>query len=251
MARRSTKTAQTNRVAAYLRVSTREQAEHGISLDAQESAVRAYCAMRGLELAELVVDTGVSAGKPLANRPGGRRVLDMVDAGEVAGVVAFKLDRLFRSAVDCLTTVSVWDRSGAALHLVSFAGQAVDTSSAIGRFFLTMVAGLAELERNQIGERTSAALSHLRDVEGVKLGGAALGWRRTEKTDKNGRRIVADAQAELDTVARILELRAEGLAYRAIAARLAAEGCATKRGGRWQAQTVRRVVVREEMKRAA
>ena len=47
----------------YVRVSTEEQADHGVSLDAQEAALRAYCSMRGLEMVELVRDPGVSAGK--------------------------------------------------------------------------------------------------------------------------------------------------------------------------------------------
>jgi len=83
-------------VVGYVRVSTEEQAAEGVSLDAQEAALRAYSAMRGLTLVEVVIDAGVSAGKPLSSREGGRRVLDLVKRGKVGAVIAWKLDRLFR-----------------------------------------------------------------------------------------------------------------------------------------------------------
>lgn len=74
--------------------------------------------MRGLELFEVIIDAGVSAGKPLAAREGGRRVLELVRARKVNAVVALKLDRLFRNCADCLTVISGWDKAAVALHLV-------------------------------------------------------------------------------------------------------------------------------------
>ncbi len=231
------------RVVGYVRVSTQEQAGEGVSLDVQKAALRNYCAMRGAELVDVVVDAGVSAGKPLSSREGGRRVLAAVAAGDVAGVVAFKLDRLFRDCADCLSVVRKWDALGVALHLVDLGGQTVDTSTAMGRFFLTVMAGAAELERNLIGERTKAALAHIRE-QGGTLGREALGWRRGAALDEHGRRVVEPDDVEAATVARIRELRCEGHSLRAIAGQLGAEGRRTKRGGRWAAETVRNVLAR-------
>jgi len=59
------------KVAGYVRVSREEQSREGISLDAQRARIAAYCAMRGLELAQIVEDPGVSAAKALRARPGG------------------------------------------------------------------------------------------------------------------------------------------------------------------------------------
>ena len=162
---------------AYLRVSTEEQATEGVSLGAQEAKLRAYCAMRGLELAELVVDPGVSAGKPLASRPGGERLLALVRSRRVRHVVAFKLDRLFRDCANCLDVTRAWDRAGVSLHLVDLGGQAVDTSSAMGRFFLTVMAGAAELERNQVAERTRFAMRHKHDRGEFNGGQPRYGYR--------------------------------------------------------------------------
>lgn len=232
-----------DRIVGYVRVSTDEQASTGVSLDAQTAAIQAYCAMRRLEVSEIVVDAGVSAGKPLASRDGGRRVLDLVRSGNVGAVVAFKLDRVFRDCADCLAVVRDWDRRGISLHLVDLGGQTVDTGTAMGRFFLTVMAGAAELERNLVGERTKAALAHLK-ANGVRLGRDALGWQRTDASDERGRRILTDLADETVTVHRIVALHRDGLTLRAIAERLAREGHRTKRGGRWHASTVRAVLRR-------
>ncbi len=118
------------KIAGYVRVSTEEQSREGISLDAQRARIEAYCAMRGLELVELVDDPGVSASKPLRARAGGQRLLDLLRRRRITGIVAFKLDRLFRNCADCLGNVEVWDRAGVGLHLLDLGGSAIDTSSA-------------------------------------------------------------------------------------------------------------------------
>lgn len=231
---------------SYTRVSTEEQATSGVSLDAQQAAVSAYCTMRGLKLVELIVDAGVSAGKPLASREGGRRILERVRDGGVSAIVAYKLDRVFRDCADCLAVVSDWDQRGVALHLVDLGGTTLDSGTAMGRFFLTVMAGAAELERNLIGERTKAALAHLKTDQGVKLGSPALGWTRSGERDPCGRLVVADVADELATVNRIIELRAQRHSLRAIAAMLTREGRPTKRGGTWRPVTILAVLRRHK-----
>ena len=85
--------------AIYVRVSTEEQATEGVSLDEQVSRSRAYCDLHQLDVAALFRDEGVSAGKPLRDRPNGRELLNAVAEGRVSHVVTVKLDRLFRDAV--------------------------------------------------------------------------------------------------------------------------------------------------------
>lgn len=86
---------------AYCRVSTTDQANNGVSLAAQAERVQAYCSLKGIDLVDVIIDEGVSAAKPLADRPAGSRVLAAIKAREVQAVVSVKLDRLFRNAVDC------------------------------------------------------------------------------------------------------------------------------------------------------
>lgn len=220
--------------AAYIRVSTEEQATEGVSLDAQEATLRAYCTLRGLELAEVVVDAGVSAGKPLSTRDGGAHLLDLVKRGKVQAVICYKLDRLFRDASDCLQVTAAWDKAGVALHLVDLGGQSVDTSSAMGRFFLTIMAGAAEMERNLIRERTSAAMAHKASKREYTGGQVPYGWT----LGADGVHLVAN-EAEQAIIAAAKTLREQGLSLRRVGEELAAEGMLPRSGGEWHAKTVR------------
>jgi site-specific DNA recombinase len=223
---------------AYVRVSTEEQASEGVSLEAQVASVRAYATLRGLELLDVVIDAGVSAGKPLAERAGGAIVVDMVKRRKVRAVVAVKLDRVFRNAGDCLTVTEGWDRLGVALHLVDMGGQAIDTSSAMGRFFLTVMAGAAEMERNLIRERTTSALAHKRSEGRRTSKDAPFGWRIGD--DGDTLEVNDDEQHTLTLVA---QLRAEGMSVRAIVDALEARGVRA-RGARWHQTTVTRLLAR-------
>jgi site-specific DNA recombinase len=226
------------KVIAYVRVSTEEQATEGVSLEAQEAALRAYCTMRGLELVDVVVDAGVSGGKPLSAREGGARVLEAVKARRVSAVVALKLDRLFRDASDCLGVTSSWDKAGVALHLVDMGGQAIDTSTAMGRFFLTVMAGAAEMERNLVRERTKAAMRH-KQAKGEFTGGPTpFGFRLAA----DGVRLEADA-AEQRVLQLIDDLKGQGMSVRAIARALDLDGTPS-RGSRWHPTTVARLLKR-------
>ena len=228
------------RAALYVRVSTEEQAREGVSLDAQEARLRAYAVAQGFESVTLYRDEGVSGSKALGNRPEGTAMLAAIAAGEVQHVLAFKLDRLFRDAVNCLETVRAWDRGGIAMHLVDMGGQAVNTASAVGRFFLGMLAGVAELERNLIAERTSTAL-RFKISKGERVGAPPYGFAAIG--DGVEWVPVAEEQAVLE---RIRRLRARRCTYAAIAGRLTREGVPTKRGGAWHAGTVRQVARRTE-----
>lgn len=227
----------------YIRVSTEEQSREGVSLDAQMERVTAYCTLRGLELRAVYRDEGVSAGKPLSQRPEGSALLEAVRAGDVTHVVSLKLDRLFRNAIDCLSTAQEWDDAGVALHLVDLGGQAVDTTSAMGRFFLTVMAAAAEMERGLIVERTRLALQHKRS-KGERLGTTPLGFMTPEPGAP-----MQPVPEELEAVRLILKRRRRGgkrASFRAIARELTEAGLRTKRGGEWHASTVRHVWERRQ-----
>jgi len=214
----------------YIRVSTGEQAEHGVSLDAQEARIRGYAAMAGIDLVGIIREEGVSASRTLATRPQGMQLVRAIAQGKATHIIALKLDRLFRDAVDALGQVRAWDKAGVALHLVDVGGQAIDTSTAMGRMFLTMMAGFAELERNLIAERTSAALQY-KKAQGKAYGPTPYGL------DRVGTHLVENPteQAQVD---RMQAMHADGASFRAIASMMNSEGIETKRGGRWHARTV-------------
>src|SRR5262245_49211302 len=110
------------RVFGYVRVSTDEQAENGQSLDVQRRQLQGWAMQRGVELDDVRVEAGVSGGVPFSQRPEGGRLWAELQAGD--SLVAAKLDRAFRSAEDCLTTVRQLQERGVSLFLLDLNGGA-------------------------------------------------------------------------------------------------------------------------------
>ena len=217
------------RAIGYIRVSTEEQAETGVSLDAQRAKIAAYCIANDLDLVATLEDAGISA-KRADTRPALQTALAKCKRGHAAALIVVKLDRLARNTVDALEIADALDASGVALHSIS---ERIDTQSASGRFFYTLLASLAEMERRQIGERTAAAMQHKRARQEYTGGDAPFGFRL------DGGSIVED-ENEAEIVRMILDLRADGMTWSGIAAGLNERGLSTKRGGMWQAVQVQR-----------
>jgi site-specific DNA recombinase len=196
-------------VIAYLRVSTEEQACEGVSLAAQERQLRAHCDAHGLELLRVERDEGVS-GSRLRSRAGLQRALASLRSGEAAGLVVAKLDRLSRSTRDVLDLVALADRQGWELHSLS---EQLDTGTPHGRFFVTMLAGLAQMEREQIAERTRAGMAELRR-QGKRISGRPPFGFRFEGSE------LVEVPAEQAILDHILELLGRGLGARRIRAEL-------------------------------
>ena len=221
---------------SYIRVSTTEQALEGISLEAQSSSIKAYARFKGMELVEELADPGVSAGKPLQERDGGMKLFELASAPDIKAVIAYKLDRLFRDAADCLAVTKRWDELEVDLHLVDLGGQPVDTSTAMGRFFLTIMAGVAEMERNLIRERTKAAMGHLKKNM-KRVGSIPYGY-----TLAPDQRTLLPLEEEQRVVAFARQLSAEGLSLRRISAALHAQGKSSRTGKRFQPTQIRRML---------
>ncbi len=220
----------------YVRVSTLEQSQEGISLDVQKSRIQAYAQAKNLELVDVLSDEGLS-GKNL-KRPGLRELMDRCERDEVQHVIVVKMDRLTRRTRHLLSLVEdLFIKRQIELHSVS---ESIDTGTPHGRFLLTILGGLSEMERELIGERTKGALSYKRErlepTSHPPLGFEANGSRE---------RMIPVPQ-ELKTVRVILDLWRRGRSYCAIARQLDSQGVPTKRGGRWASETVRKVVQRRD-----
>jgi DNA invertase Pin-like site-specific DNA recombinase len=208
------------------------QVNEGVSLDAQSAKIRAYCELNDLELVEIICDAGKSAKN--TERDGLQKCLSMIASGEAQAIVVYKLDRLSRKVLDTLNLISEIESHGASLHSIS---EKLDTSSALGKFFVNMTAALAQLERDQISERVTMAMSHKKN-EGQHCGRAAYGFEMVDKE-------LVKVESQFEAIAIIREMRASGAALRAIADRLNGEGIPTQRGGKWQASTINQIIKRE------
>src|SRR4051794_8556113 len=144
---------------AYIRVSTADQLL-GVSLDVQRTRINAYCELAELNLIDVIHEDGVSAySVPLSERPAGNQLLRHLKIYKVGHIVVLKLDRLFRDAADALVQTREWDRAGITLHLVDVGGQTINTASAVGRMFLTQMAGFADYVERGIMQSHSAEVA--------------------------------------------------------------------------------------------
>ena len=223
----------TLQVVGYARCSTSEQANEGMSIDAQTARIRAWAEIEGAEIAEVVIDAGVSGAKPLADREGGALIAHLLDVkgGGIDAVVVVRTDRLGRNAAETLALLRRF-RTGP-VGLVSVA-EHIDLATPHGRAMAGVAAVFAELERDLIAERTVDSLAELR-AQGLAWNHPPFGWNVED------RRLVPEP-SELETLARAIELRWGGDSYGKIARTLTAEGRPTKRGGVWQSMSVRSVL---------
>ena len=209
-------------VVGYLRVSTDEQRDSGLGMDAQRAAILAEVERKGWRLVEMVEDAGYSA-KSL-DRPGMASVLALLRSGAAGALVVAKLDRATRSTIDAANLLAQSRSEGWAFVALDLG---VDTTTPTGELVASVMAAVSQWERRAIGQRTRDALAAKR-AQGVAL----------------GRPVVLD-----DLVAgRIRSARADGKGWTAIAAELNADGIPTAHGGvKWYPSTVRAVARRTEV----
>lgn len=141
----------------YVRVSTDDQAEAGVSLDAQEASCRSYAQARGWTVAQSIADPGYSGAT--SRRPGLQRLLVELREGRAAGVICWKIDRLTRSLRFLLELVDLADQHKVGLVSVT---EAMDTSTPAGRLMISMLGAFGQHERETISARIKEAMQHVK-----------------------------------------------------------------------------------------
>lgn len=214
----------------YIRVSTQGQAEEGVSLQAQKAKIEAWCLANDYELTAIYEDAGISGIK--SDREGLHKALEATTSGDA--LIVYSLSRLTRSTKDMLHLSEQLERRN--IDLVSLT-EKIDTTTAAGKMVFRMLAVLNEFERDQIAERTKAALSH-KKAKGEKYSPVPFGYKEVK-----GRLI--EVKREASIVAEILEQREQGSTLAAIANNLNTKGIEGKRGGKWYPSTVAYLIKRQ------
>ncbi len=201
------------RVVGYSRVSTLEQSREGVSLDNQEHKIRVYAELKDMELVEMIVEEGKS-GKTM-NRPGLQKIINLINNKQIDGVICYKLDRLTRKTRDLLYLIEdVFAKNN--IQFISL-NENIDTSSASGKFFLTVMGAMAQMERDLIAERTIDALQEL-TRQGRRLGSPdriPLGFKLIKRKMAKKTDLVID-ESEFEKVRIIFNLRRQKLSLQAI-----------------------------------
>ena len=141
-------------VAIYTRVSTREQAMEGYSLDAQERLLTEYCKYYKYEIYKIYTDEGISA-KDMRHRPGILNLLEDAKERKFEIILIWKLTRFSRNLADLTATCEMLDKMG--ISLVSYS-EAFDSGTPAGRMVRSMLGTVAQFEREVISENVSLGM---------------------------------------------------------------------------------------------
>ncbi len=214
----------------YLRVSTAGQVIDGVSLDAQESKARAWCELNDYQVSGVFTDAGIS-GKSTANREGLQNALNAIKKEDA--LVVYSLSRLARSTKDTIQISETLNAKG--VDLVSLS-EKIDTTTAAGKMVFRMLAVLSEFERDQVSERTKAALQH-KKANGERTGSIPYGFKLAMDKVK----LLKD-KTEQALIALVKQLREGGLSLRKIAARVAEQGFKNRVGNAFNPKTISNIL---------
>jgi DNA invertase Pin-like site-specific DNA recombinase len=206
----------------YARVSTQLQVNDGVSLDVQERQLQQAAELAGFTEFELVREEGRS-GKNISGRPALTSALKRLDAGEAKALFVTRIDRLARSTQDFLSVVDRANKNGWRLVMLDLN---LDTASYQGRFVVTIMSALAEMEGGIIAERQKDVHKDRRErgvVWGVDMG-------PKNKTPEEIKQ-------------RVLSERSSGASYQKIADGLNRDGIPTQNQRQWYPTTVRNLLL--------
>lgn len=161
-------------VGIYIRVSTQEQAQEGYSIAAQKERLLAFCAAQGWTEYRFYVDEGVSAKD--TNRPQLNLLFDHIKTGQINMILVYRLDRFTRRVVDLHNMLEEMEQYKCAFKSAT---EPYDTSTAMGRMFIGLVALLAQWETENLSERIKMALDK-KVSDGERVGNIPFGFTLSE-----------------------------------------------------------------------
>jgi len=217
------------RAAIYTRVSTEDQAREGYSLEAQLEMLSAYCEAEDLIIGKIYVDDGYS-GRDI-KRPGYRMMMSELDVWDI--VLVIKMDRIHRNSRNFMNMMDFLDKNGKGFVSST---ESLDTESAVGRFVVDMIQRIAQLESEQIGERTYMGMKEKAEsFDGIMGFTAPFGYKISD-----GELAVDDN--EFDTAVRIFDMYLDGMTIDDISYTLNREGILTRKGNLWNKYNLRNIL---------
>lgn len=219
------------KVIGYIRVSTENQANEGISLEAQEKKIRIWAELKGVPGVEIFIDAGVS-GCRADNRKALQDALAVITKGDA--LVVYSLSRLARSTKDTLEIAESLDRLGADLVSLS---ENIDTTTAAGKMVFRILAVLSEFERDIVSERTKAALAHKKS-KGQRIGNIPYGFRLASDGET-----LEQCPDESRIKRLVRRLKKKGMSLRKISRELSERGFRSRTDGIISYEQVRRMLL--------
>jgi DNA invertase Pin-like site-specific DNA recombinase len=217
------------RAAVYIRVSTEEQAEEGYSLEAQQERLLAYCEAQGWDVAGVYADKG-HTGRKINTRDAYRKMLDDRELWDT--ILVMKMDRIHRNSKNfmiMMEDLEKWEKKFTSMQ------EELDTSTSIGRFVVDMIQRIAQLESEQIGERTYMGMAQKAETGGLLGFNPPFGY----EIANNDLKVI---EPEALIVKEIFDRYCTGDSMTTIADELNARSIFTRRGGRWTLYSIRQIL---------
>ena len=213
------------RAAIYTRVSTEDQAKEGFSLDAQLDKLRSYCKARDWIVADEYIDDGYSGRN--VKRPAYNRMMSEMNRWDILLVI--KMDRIHRNSKNFMLMMENLNKNEKEFASMS---ESFDTSTAMGRFVMNIIQGIAQLESEQIGERVYIGMEQKAKTNGGVLGfNIPYGYNYID-----GNLVINDEEAT--NIKKIYSWYKNGKSMGVIAKMLNSTKIPTKKGGIWAKKTI-------------
>lgn len=219
------------RVVCYSRVSSAIQEEKG-TIRTQDEVADRYCAANAITPINRYVDDGVSGSIPIRERPGGAKLWADADARRFDLILVFSLSRLARSTLEILNALEFFKARGIAIKSLT---QDIDTSTPTGQFFITNLASMDQLMRDNIKENTRHGLERIVRAGQWAGGTPPFGYRVVDKR-------VAIDPIQSKIVQNIFRWYLGGARVRGIAVRLNAADVTHSISKRWWDTTVSKLL---------
>jgi len=208
------------RAAVYTRVSTEDQAKEGYSLDAQHERLLAYCEAQGWDVANVYQEDGHSGRN--TKRPAYQRMMEERQKWDI--ILVMKMDRIHRNSKNFMIMMENLEKWGKKFTSMN---ESLDTSTAVGRFVVDIIQRIAQLESEQIGERTYMGMAQKAESFGGILGfNPPFGYHF-----KEGKLVLLESEASF--VSGIFQSYLAGETMSEIAWRLNRDGVTTRRIKEW------------------
>ncbi|MEI6519521.1 MAG: recombinase family protein [bacterium] len=239
----------TNIAAFYGRVSTEDQVDN-YSIDGQLKEAYAFCEKNNLQLLFEYTDPGVS-GKSITNRPGLQKAIQDAESGKFSHLLVWKLTRLSRKTIDTLQIVDKLNKANVSLRPIS--EPQYDTSTSSGMLFLTVMAAVAQMERETISDNVRMGMRQCVS-QGIWVGGKVYGYDATNsgisrEERKQNRSIegrdkitIIPVPEEAAVIKEIYTRYAKGQGLKKIRSWLNQSGIKGKRGAYFSDMTVRKIL---------
>ena len=230
-------------IALYARVSTREQAEEGYSIDEQERLLLEYCDKNGYQVFKTYSDKGIS-GKDIKHRPAMCQLLKDAEEKKFNMVISWKINRISRKLADAIKIVDILDKNGISYRSYS---EPFESDTPAGKMQFQMMALIGEFERSTIAQNVKMGMC-AKARSGEWCGGVppfGYEWAPMEGGEKIGRKksklVICENEAEIVKI--IFQMYADGKGYKAIVNFLNKHGYKTKHGNDFSVGPIRDILL--------